>query len=63
MGRYVDSLPRDVPSYISMDVRMAWHYRNWEVSIVGQNLFDDRHPEFGTLEIPRSVYGRISFRW
>jgi iron complex outermembrane receptor protein len=63
-ARYVDSLPDPgVPSYFSLDARLAWHYRNVEVAIVGQNLLDDQHPEFGTIEIPRSIYGSLTVRW
>lgn len=64
--RYVDSLQgpaSDVSAYISLDARLAWHYRNMELAIVGQNLLDDRHPELGPQEIPRSVYGRLTLRW
>ena len=64
VGRYVDALPAPaVDSYFSLDVRLAWHYRNIELSVVGQNLLDELHPEFGVQEIPRSVYGRMTIRW
>lgn len=67
-GRYVHALdstvltPR-VPAYFTFDARIAWQYRNWELSVVGQNLLDNQHPEFGSLEIPRSVYGKITWRF
>jgi iron complex outermembrane receptor protein len=63
-GRFVDTLdnPR-VDSYFSIDVRLAWHFKRVEFSVVGQNLYDSKHPEFGTQEIPRSVYGRITWRF
>jgi iron complex outermembrane receptor protein len=67
VARYVSALPEPhVPSYFTFDVRVAWRPRkNLEFSIVGQNLWEDRHPEFGPAatrqEIPRSVYGRISW--
>jgi iron complex outermembrane receptor protein len=67
--RYVDSLPSPhVPAYVTMDVRLAWHATpNLEFSIVGQNLFDKQHPEFGDpatrQEIPRSVYGKVTWRF
>jgi iron complex outermembrane receptor protein len=63
--RYVDSLPSPaVPGYFTFDLRLAWHpIQNIELSIVGQNLADDQHPEFGAAltrqEIPRSVYGKV----
>ena len=67
-ARYVDTLPSpNVPSYFTFDVRVAWQYKNVELSVVGQNLWDDQHPEFGSAatrqEIPRSVYGKVSCRF
>jgi iron complex outermembrane receptor protein len=67
VGRYVDTLENPhVPSYVSFDARLAWRWReNLEISIVGQNLWDDQHPEFGAAatreEIPRSVFGKIAW--
>jgi len=67
VARYVDTLPEpNVPSYFTFDLRVAWRPRkNLELSIVGQNLWENRHPEFGPAatrqEIPRSVYGRITW--
>ena len=67
VGRYVDTLENPhVPSYVSFDARLAWRWReNLEISIVGQNLWDDHHPEFGAAatreEIPRSVFGKIAW--
>ncbi len=67
--RYVDDLASPaVPSYFTFDLRLAWHpIRNLELSIVGQNLWDEQHPEFGPAltrqEIPRSVYGKVMWRF
>jgi iron complex outermembrane receptor protein len=67
--RYMDSLPEPhVPAYLTADVRLAWHpLKHLEFSIVGQNLFDNQHPEFGNpatrLEIPRSLYGKVTLRF
>ncbi len=69
LGRYVDTLGNpNVPSYITGDVRVAWRYKDClEVSLVGQNLVDNRHPEFGAAasrqEIPRSIYGKVTWRF
>jgi len=69
VGRYVDTLGNpNVPSYITGDVRVAWRYKDClEVSLVGQNLVDNRHPEFGAAasrqEIPRSIYGKVTWRF
>ena len=69
--RYVDNLDQlgpSVPGYVSLDLRLAWHPTpNWELAVAGQNLVDNRHPEFGAAatrqEIPRSVYGKITWRF
>ncbi|MGH7969270.1 MAG: TonB-dependent receptor plug domain-containing protein, partial [Limisphaerales bacterium] len=58
-----------VSSYGEMDARLAWHAsRNIEISLVGQNLLHDQHPEAGfpgpSQEwITRSVYGKVTVRW
>lgn len=68
-GRYVDTLENPfVPGYFTFDARLAWWYRGRvEFSIVGQNLWDNQHPEFGAAasrqEIPRSVFGKIAWRF
>jgi iron complex outermembrane receptor protein len=62
--RYVDSIQSlNTPSYISLDARLAWHYKNIELALVGQNLLDNWHQEFGSAEIPRSFYGSLTIRW
>lgn len=60
-----------LPGYVTMDARMAWKAnKNLEFSIVGQNLFHNRHPEFipeyiNTLpsEVIRSAYGKITWKF
>ncbi|HEY0667794.1 MAG TPA: TonB-dependent receptor [Sphingobacteriaceae bacterium] len=68
--RYMDELPatlsnKRVPSYVTMDSRIAWKYKKGlELSINGQNLFDKRHLEIGNgAEIPRGVYGKLVWRY
>jgi iron complex outermembrane receptor protein len=70
--RYVDEVSdQNVPPYVALDLRLAWQpWRDWEFSVVGQNLLDDRHPEFKPTVIPvqntevqRGVYGKITFRF
>jgi iron complex outermembrane receptor protein len=70
--RYVDSLPnQNIPSYVGFDLRIAWRpHPNLELSVVGQNLFDPRHPEWvpsniitQTTEVPRAVYGKVSWKF
>ncbi len=63
-GRYVDTLPSPrVPQYFTFDIRLSWQYRDWELSLVGQNLAESGHREFGMREIPRGVYGKIALRF
>lgn len=74
--RWVDTLDinngatvRTVPSYFELDARLAWRpVKNLELSIVGQNLLHDHHPEYGfpsptREEISRSVYGKVSWKF
>jgi iron complex outermembrane recepter protein len=69
VARYVGALPSpQVPGYFTFDARLAWApIQNLEFSVVGQNLWQDRHPEFGDpatrQEIPRSVYGKVTWRF
>lgn len=61
--RYVDSLPNPpVRQYVTSDVRLAWEYHALEWSVVGQNLWRRRQPEFGVTAIPRSVYAKVTVR-
>ena len=87
IGRFVDRLnglnpnprnqtqltPNVIKDYVSLDARLAWHpNKNCEIAIVGQNLLDSHHPEFGPdsvvrgsalVELRRSVYGQVTYRW
>ena len=71
--RWVDTLHNNngpfagtVPSYFEADVRLGWRLsERFELSLVGQNLLHDRHPEYGfpsaaREEISRSVFGRVT---
>ena len=61
--------PGTVPAYAEMDARLGWHAtKNLEISVVGQNLLHDQHPESGfpgpaQEQIVRSVFGKITYRW
>jgi len=68
--RLLGGVADGIPSYFSLDVRLAWRARkNLEISVVGQNLLDNHHPEFGTsplvrsplVEIRRDVYGKATW--
>lgn len=69
VARYSDVLPSiaagipKVASYFTFDARLAWQYRCFEISVVGQNLWEDQHSEVGSSKIPRSVYGKITCRF
>jgi iron complex outermembrane receptor protein len=51
-----------------MDVRLGWRfYEQFELSIVGQNLFQPQHAEFtgdpgGLIGVKRSVYAKIIWK-
>ena len=58
------------PSYIRLDVGLAWRpTRSLELSVWGQNLLDNAHSEFTSYhatfltEIPRGVFGKITWRF
>ncbi len=72
--RYVDALRNPalaIPSYVTMDVRVGWRpCKNFELSIVGQNLLDNQHPEFRPnviqtqfTEVERSIYAKITLEF
>ncbi len=53
--RWVDTLhnnngptPGTVPAYFELDARVGWHpFKCLELSVAGQNLVHDHHPEYG----------------
>ena len=74
--RWVDTLhdnngatPGTVPSYFELNTRLAWHAsERLELSLVGENLLHNHHPEYGfpdptRVEIERSVYGKLTWRY
>ena len=58
-----------VPSYFELDLHLGWHpTEQLELSIAGQNLLHNHHPEYGfpspaREEIQRSVYGKVTWRY
>jgi len=74
--RYVSALPaqmstppgQTVAAYSTADVRLGWRpLQSVEFSVVGQNLLQPYHPEFGgddgpLVGIKRSFYGKITWR-
>ena len=79
--RYVDRIPTAgvpfpgfstrIDDYLTLDARLAWNpWKDLELSVVGQNLLDDRHPEYAQeafapklAEIPRGVYVKLDWRF
>jgi len=65
--RYVSELPNPkVPAYTAFDMRIAWRLqRELELSVVGQNLLDSSHVEFGNpataSEMARGGY--VKLKW
>lgn len=73
-GRYVDRLFIDqsrIPAYISLDLRLGWHpLKALELSLSGQNLLDNQHPEFSDIlyipvasQIQRGYLAQITWRF
>jgi iron complex outermembrane receptor protein len=67
--RYVSALPDpSVPGYVTADARLGWFpLRRLELSIVGQNLLQPRHPEFGgdpggLVGIRRGAYAKVTWK-
>ncbi len=73
--RWVDQLPinsglevGEVPSYAELDLRLGWRAtESVEFELVGTNLLDDDHPEYGypgpnRVVVRRAVAGRLTWR-
>ncbi len=67
--RYVSALPAQlVGAYTTADVRFSWHAtRSLDLSVVGQNLFQPHHAEFGgdpgpLVGIERSAYIKLTWQ-
>ncbi len=68
---YTDQLPGlRIGDYLRFDSRIAWKpVDGMELSLVGQNLLDNQHPEFSgfvyqsATQVGRSVYGNVTLRF
>lgn len=62
--RYVGALPAlSVKPYQTADARLGWHFtKAFELSVTGQNLFQPRHLESGSVLVERSAYAQITWR-
>jgi iron complex outermembrane receptor protein len=64
MLRHYDALPNpQVPDYTAFDLRLGWRAsKALELSLIGQNLGDRRHPEWGVApgrpEFERAIFVR-----
>ncbi|HKX30081.1 MAG TPA: TonB-dependent receptor [Blastocatellia bacterium] len=62
---------QSIPGYTRLDLRLGWKMReSFELSFGAQNLLDDRHPEFNSLDsivitsqAKRSFYGKATWRF
>lgn len=66
-ARYVHRLEQTgftplVPSYFTFDARLTWQIGKLSVEVIGQNLLEKNHLEFGSRKIPRSYYARLTCR-
>jgi iron complex outermembrane receptor protein len=59
-----------VNPYTRLDLRLGWHpTEHVELSVVGQNLTEGRHPEWGNgffnlrTQVPRGMYGLVTIRY
>jgi len=69
--KYTDNLAvQQVGSYFRLDSRLAWRpIESLELAVVGLNLLDSKHEEWGntilyaTTKVQRSFYGQATWRW
>jgi iron complex outermembrane receptor protein len=68
--RYIDRIAstgrgfEPIDDYLALDVRLGWSIaKHWTISLVGQNLLDAQHGEFGPREIERSAYAKVIWRY
>jgi iron complex outermembrane receptor protein len=70
--RHVSRIKRyDTPAYTTLDMRLAWQARKaLEIALVGQNLLDSAHPEFGSTfiqstpsEVERGIYLKADWKF
>ncbi len=70
--RHVSTIKsHNIPAYTTLDLRLAWKPRkDLTVSLVGQNLLDNAHPEYGSgfirstpSEIQRGLYAKAEWTY
>jgi iron complex outermembrane receptor protein len=67
--RHVSELPaQPVAAYSTADVRLGWRMTpHLELSVVGRNLLQPYHPEFGggssgLTQVKRSIFGKLTWK-
>lgn len=68
VARYLDHLAKTlatekVPSYFTFDARIAYTFKAIELTLAGQNLWKNKHTEFGSFNLPRGIYAKITCRF
>ncbi len=68
VARHLDGLSASfatarVPAYRTFDARLAYSGKGWELALAGQNLAENKHTEFGTFELPRHFYAKLTARF
>jgi iron complex outermembrane receptor protein len=65
--RRIGALPQPaVPAYTRVDTRLAWRVgRDTELALVGRNVFDPRHPEWGAAanRVEHEREWAVQWRW
>ena len=66
----LESQDQEIPAYTELDIRLGYAVnKNLDLSLVGQNLFDNRHAEFSETSsipvsyIPRGVYAKATWKF
>lgn len=53
-----------VPAYVELNSRVAWRYSgNSELALVGENLLDSSHPEFGPADTRSEAERALRLEW
>lgn len=68
VARYLSALEKTfstpaVPAYFTFDARIAYDFRGFELSVVGQNLAQKQHLEYAGTEIPKNFFVKLAARF
>ena len=66
----LESQDQEIPAYTELDIRFGYAVnKNLDLSLVGQNLLDNRHAEFSETSIipvsyiPRSIFAKATWKF